>query len=394
MKRIEDSIMMIKKIKGILSRTFTSELQRLRKLDYITLYLFYRFIKPVKENQILMLSESRGELSGNLKYIDEKIDKKKYDVVYSFRKSILNKRTLADKRILCRNLATSKYILVDDFIPTMYPIPLRRESRFIQVWHAMGAFKKVGFSRMGKPGGPSKRSLTHKNYTDAIVSAESIRKDYAEAFGISVDKIHALGIPRTDVFFNPIYKENIRKKLKEKYPEIDGKKVILFAPTFRGNGVKTAHYDYSWLSLKKIQKELGEDYLFIIKMHPFIKNTFQETADPSFFIDLSNEREINDLLFITDILITDYSSVIFEASLLNIKTIFFAPDLKEYISTRDFYYPYEDYTFGPVVENSEALIEAIKKEEIDYKKLQKFKSQFCSSCDGKSAERFVKFFLR
>ena len=79
-----------------------------------------------------------------------------------------------------------------------------------------GAFKKVGFSRVGKPGGPSKRSLTHRNYTDAIVSSEEVRKDYAEAFGISIDKVHALGIPRTDIFFDSDYRKKIRKKLEEK----------------------------------------------------------------------------------------------------------------------------------------------------------------------------------
>ena len=139
----------------------------------------------------------------------------------------------------------SKYILVDDFIPLMYPLPLRKETKFIQVWHAMGAFKKVGFSRLGKVGGPSPRSLTHRNYTDTIVSSEAIRENYAEAFGISVEKVHAIGIPRTDIFFDETYKQNIREELYKKYPKLKGKKIILFAPTFRGNGVKTAHYNYT-----------------------------------------------------------------------------------------------------------------------------------------------------
>lgn len=384
---------MIKKTKQKINRIFTKELQRMRKLDYILIYLFYRIRESVKEDQIFILSESRMDLSGNLKYIDEKIDKDKFNVIYSFKKNILTKRTLNEKIEFCKNLATSKYILVDDFIPTMYPIPLRKDTRFIQVWHAMGAFKKVGFSRMGKPGGPSKRSLTHRNYTDAIVSSEKIRKDYAEAFGITIDKVHALGIPRTDIFFDSGYREKIKRRLEERYPEIINKKVILFAPTFRGNGVKTAHYDFSWISLKKIQEKLDGDYIFIIKMHPFIKNKYEGKVDTSFFLDLSEEREINDLLFITDVLITDYSSVIFEASLLNIRTIFFSPDLEEYINTRDFYYSYEEYTFGPVVTNDDELIEAIEKENVDFDKLEKFKAKFCCSCDGKSAERFVKYFF-
>lgn len=384
---------MLRSVKKIIKRNFTKELQILRGRDYIFYYLFYRIRHKLISNQILMLSESREELSGNLKFIDEAIDKTKFTVIYSLRKSIEQKRNKDEKKELCKLLATSKYILVDDFIPTMYPIPLSRKTKFIQVWHAMGAFKTVGFSRLGKPGGPSPRSLSHKNYTDTIVSSESIRKDYAEAFGISIDKVHALGVPRTDVFFDENYKSQIRAELYLKYPQLEGKKVILFAPTFRGNGVKTAHYDYSWLSFSKIEKELGSDYFFISKMHPFVKNKPDISLDNSFFLDLSNEREINDLLFITDVLITDYSSVIFEASLLNIRTIFFVPDYEKYVYSRDFYYPYEEYTYGTVVYNDDDLISAIVNSKNDEKKLESFKEKFCSACDGNSAKKFVEFFF-
>lgn len=142
---------------------FAKELQIVRRLDYILLYKFFCLMTKANSRQILILSESREQLSGNLKYIDEKIDKNKYKVEYFFKNSIMLKSTFSEKKKLCKLMASSKFILVDDFIPLMYPIPLRKGTRFIQVWHAMGAFKKVGFSRLGKNGGPSPRSLTHKN---------------------------------------------------------------------------------------------------------------------------------------------------------------------------------------------------------------------------------------
>ena len=129
----EDTVNMIDIIKGKINKYFASELQRLKKLDYILLYFFYRLKESVKENQVFILSESRTSLSGNLKYIDEKINKDKFNVIYSFKKSILINRTLSEKKEFCRILATSKYILVDDFIPTMYPIPLRKDTQGIQV---------------------------------------------------------------------------------------------------------------------------------------------------------------------------------------------------------------------------------------------------------------------
>lgn len=383
----------MKKIIRRILRLFTKELQILKNLDYILIYSFYKWTMKVRENQILILSDSRKELSGNLAFIDEKIDKEQYDVKYCFQESVVKKRNFQKKKELCKLLALSKYILVDDFIPVMYTMPLRNETRFIQVWHAMGAFKKVGFSRLGKVGGPSPRSLTHRNYTDAIVSAEALRKNYAEAFGISVDKIHAVGIPRTDVFFDDSYKKKKREELYGRYPQLVGKKVILFAPTFRGHGVKTAHYNYEWMNFGELQKSLGKDYICILKMHPFIKNMPEEELDTDFYLNLSSEREINDLLFITDYLITDYSSVIFEASLLHVPTIFYVPDLEEYIETRDFYYPYEEYTYGMTARNQDELENAIKNYREDPEKYRIFKEKFCSSCDGESSVRFVdKFF--
>lgn len=381
-------------MRKIIKKYFARELQIWRRIDYVIIYILCRTIYKVDFSQILILSESRDKLSGNLQFIDDKIDKNSFKVYYSLRSSILEKRTIKEKIHLCKLIATSRFILVDDFIPTMYPLPLRKESRFIQVWHAMGAFKTVGFSRLGKPGGPSPRSLSHKNYTDTIVSSEQIRKDYAKAFGISVDKVHAIGVPRTDIFFDEDYKEKIKEDFYSTYPHIKGKKIILFAPTFRGNGVKTAHYNYSWISFKKIQKALGEDYFFIVKMHPFIQNVPEEVLEENFFLNLSSEREINDLLFVTDILITDYSSVIFEASLLDIKTIFFIPDFEEYISTRDFFYPYNEYTYGVITYNDDELIKAIRNGNNDEEKLLTFKNKFCSACDGHSTERFVDYFFK
>lgn len=384
---------MLRTLKKRIKSIFSKELQILRRWDYVCYYLLYRMQYRIIPNQILMLSESREKLSGNLKFIDDEIDKTRFSVIYSLRKSILQKRSKEEKKELCKLLATSKYILVDDFIPTMYPIPLRKETRFIQVWHAMGAFKTVGFSRLGKPGGPSPRSLSHRNYTDTIVSSEEIRGNYAEAFRIGIEKVHALGTPRTDVFFDEKYKDLVRKGIYLEYPQLKGKKVVLFAPTFRGNGVKTAHYDYSWISFSKLQKVLGEDYIFIIKMHPLIQNMPDEVLDSSYFLNLSEEREINDLLFVTDVLITDYSSVIFEASLLDIETVFFVPDYEEYVTSRDFYYPYNEYTYGTVAYNENELVEAILNGKNDEDKIIRFRNKFCNACDGHCAERFVKFFF-
>ncbi|MDD6878700.1 MAG: CDP-glycerol glycerophosphotransferase family protein [bacterium] len=364
--------------------------QYVRQIIYIFLYKFFCIFTKLDKDKVLFLSLSRNSLTGNFKFVYDEIKKrKKYKINILLKSSLKNKYNLIEKFKLVYNIATSKYIFLDDFYPIIYALKLRKGTELIQLWHAIGAFKKVGYSRNN-----TKNSLTHKNYTGTIVSSEFIKSNYAEAFGISIDKVHSLGIPRTDVFFDKKYSKNIKEKLYKKYPELVGKKVILFAPTFRGKGQNSAYYNFDWFDFDKFSKELNDEYICIVKMHPFIKNhpNFNMKEDP-FYINLTLEREINDLLFITDVLITDYSSVIFEYSFFEKQIIFYVPDFDEYKHSRDFYYDFDKYTYGPVTQDFEELIKLVKNSKIDSQKLKGFKSFFCSSCDGKSTKRVVDYFL-
>ena len=221
-------------------------LQKFRRRDYIHYYKKYCRTEKVKEKRVLMLSDSRDSIDGNFEFLDKELKRRGYEVTYFLKRTLKDKKTVEEKKSLCKLMAQAHFIILDDFYPIIYPIKIRNGTELIQVWHAIGAFKTVGFSRIGKPGGPNPRSLTHRNYSAAIVSSESVRKNYAEAFGIPVERIYATGIPRTDVFFDNDYKVNIRKKIYCEYPQLVGKRIVLFAPTFRGNGQNTAYYDFKW----------------------------------------------------------------------------------------------------------------------------------------------------
>lgn len=370
---------------GRLARFF----QKVTKSKFVVLYKLAQCFCKQKPNKVVMLSDSRSTLSGNLEFVDRELKKEGFQVEYFFKKSLKEKKTLRECIRLCSLMASSKYIVLDDFYPIVYPIKLGKNTELIQVWHAMGAFKTVGFSRLGKIGGPSPTSLSHRNYTAAITSAEGIRHNYAEAFWIDIDKVHATGVPRTDIFFDETYIQTTKDRIYNNYPMLKEKKVVLFAPTFRGTGQKSAYYNFEWLDFQAIEEALGDEYVFIVKLHPFIKNTENVPVDNDVFLDMTAEREINDLLFVTDILITDYSSVIFEASLLDIDTIFYVPDLEEYTADRDFYYPFETYTYGTIAKNMDELICGIQHPTNDSEKLKAFKEHFCGACDGHATERFV-----
>ncbi|WP_143286868.1 CDP-glycerol glycerophosphotransferase family protein [Caenibacillus caldisaponilyticus] len=370
--------------RGLFYRFFSTKVFRL-------LYRFFCLL-PLNERKVLFASDSREELSGNFYFVYQEMQRRQLDFEYKFmlKSSIRQKKTYKEIVSLAYHLATSKFILLDDFFPMVYPLKIRKNAELIQLWHAVGAFKTFGFSRLGLPGGPSPKSKNHRNYTKAIVSSHHVAKHYAEGFGIDIEKVVATGIPRTDVFFDEEYKKRVTEQLYQEYPFLVGKKVIMFAPTFRGNGQQSAYYPMEVLDLEKLYHALKDEYVFLYKIHPFVKNDITIPYEYSdFFYDFSSYREINDLLFITDILITDYSSVCFEFALLNRPMLFFAFDVEEYVQTRDFYYDYHTFIPGPLVRTTDEIIETIRKKDFKMEKIKPFVEYFFDHTDGRSSERVV-----
>ncbi len=360
-------------------------LQRAKYADFISKFEKAKK-QPMADNKILMYSTSKGRLGGNLLAIKNYIEKNGLD--YDITVATGNGITPSDK--LASLMAQSKFILVDDYEPLVYVLRLRENQHLVQVWHAMGAFKRFGYGRSSA----EKNSLTHKNYTEAIVSSPEISSIYAEAFGIDESKIKPVGTPRTDVFFDSNYVSVAKERLFSEYPLLRGKKICLFAPTFRGANVHDAEYPESFFDCKKFANALGGDWAVIVKMHPFVKKPMQipESVSNRVF-DLSAEREINDILFITDVLVTDYSSVIFENAVIGNACVLYAPDLEQYTGSRGFYFDYADYSCGSVVQSFEELPRAVVQAKPGEAQ-QKFRQRFVSLCDGNSSARFVKTILK
>lgn len=347
-----------------------------------------------KQEYILFVSSRREDLTGNIAYVNEILQEKNAKVLFWLVPGKRKYMTYRNYWKLAYQIARSKVVVVDDFTPILNEVWAMDHRILIQLWHACGAFKTFGFTRVGKDGGPNQTSTNHRYYNYAIVSSDEIRRFYAEGFGIDVKNVKALGVPRTDDFFKESYRSEIRAKLYEQYPQLKDKKVILFAPTFRGNGAGTAHFPFDKFNVKDVLSKLGEEYMIIIKHHPFVE--MKHPVDASVkdrVLDLSTESEINDLLFITDLLITDYSSVIFEASLLNIPMLFYAFDLEDYVVNRDFYYPFKNFVPGKIVRNVDQIVESIRQEDYEQEKVETFKHRFFDQLDGKSSERVADFIM-
>ncbi|NCC87209.1 MAG: hypothetical protein EOM05_05010 [Clostridia bacterium] len=343
----------------------------------------------IKQNRVTFLSNRRDDLSGNFEYIydilkqDESLDiQMLLDPTPPHRMS--NKNIFKFAKLY----STSAVVIVDDFYEFTSIVQKKEGVKLIQVWHACGAFKTFGFSRLGKSGGPRQTTPHHRCYDYAVVSSENIRRFYAEGFGISFDKVIATGVPRTDIFFDESYKQKKRQEFFEKYPKLKEKKIMLFAPTFRGNGKLTGSYPAPRFDLKTVYEQTNGEYAIIVKLHPFIKDRFkipQEYSD--YILDFSENSELNDLLFITDLLVSDYSSAIFEASLLKIPMLFYAFDLNEYISSRDFYCEYKPFLPGKIAYDMQGFLNAVNDKDFEIHKIDDFRNKFFDEQDGGSAKR-------
>ncbi|MDR2997405.1 MAG: CDP-glycerol glycerophosphotransferase family protein [Microbacterium sp.] len=365
-------------------------LRAVRFLPYSIPYGFWRLLVPVKADRVLFLSDSHRDFTGNMAPLRDallKVDSS-LETIGIFKPSLASRRSLRDVLRLPYLIATSRVIVLDDFYPLIYRFRIRPGARLVQLWHAAGAFKRDGHSRAGLPGGPTPGSEIHRNYTDAVVSSQDIRPDYAEAFGIDLDRVHAWGMPRTDVFFDADAVATTRARVRRELGVREGERFVVYAPTFRGNGQRSAEAAPAadWTG---IAETLGDGWRIGVRQHPFVA----AKGVPEGTIDASVVPDMNELLMATDVLITDYSSAIFEFSLLERPILFFVPDLADYTAARSFYRPFDHYSVGPVVASDADLAAAIRNAAVDAARLAAFREEFCSALDGHSSERIARELL-
>ena len=364
------------------------------RVYFIIIHEILRKVTSIEKNKVFFISDVRENIEGNFEYIWKYLDEYKYNKVVYLKGDRRNNGGILSFNRMIYDFTTSEVILLEDYFRYTSFVRLKKEQELCQLWHACGAYKKFGYSRLN--GNENiKIHQGYKKYTKVITSAEAIRENYAEAFGISIEKTKATGVPRTDVFFDEQCKAEKCVKFYEEYPELKNKKIILFAPTYRGKRAEDASYEFGKIEFESLYQQLKEEYVIIFKWHPALYNNlkrkhilvYDESKYKDFLYDMSEKREVNDLLFVADILVTDYSSVIFDYALLNKPIIYFMYDIEQYEGGRGLYYELEEYLYGPIVKTTNDLIMAIKEEKNFKIERQKFRDKFMSACDGCATER-------
>ena len=343
-------------------------------------------IFPIKDNRVSFIIDSGESFKGNLDYIKKEFEKRgnfEFNYFYKDKLSFSN----------FKNLAGSRYVFLNDnFFPIAF-MNFKKETKVIQLWHAPGAFKKFGGSILPQQDLEILKKVS-ENTDYLIISSSSIEGYYSEAFQIDKSKIKPLGLPRADYYFENHDIDRLKEDFYKKYDIDDNKKIVLYAPTFRDEEKYNNVFNY--LNLNDFNNALGDEYVLALRLHPKIRDFYKgDISDSGEYVDCSDYGDEQELLLISDILISDYSSIMIEFALLNKPIVFFVYDFDSYLNNeRGFYFDFKKTVPGPIVYDSDKLIEVIEENNFDKSKISDFvKTQF-NQIDGESSKRVVDFLLK
>lgn len=283
------------------------------------------------------------------------------------------------------HIATSKTVVLDSYCIAVSVLKQRRSLRVVQIWHAMGALKRVGLSILGEEEGSNpklaKAMRMHRNYTHVLASGKACVKPFAEAFGCDEKSIVIGSLPRVDRLMSEEIKQRTIDKIFDIYQELKqakdcDKKIIVYAPTFR------KHKDISTEIEDLINTISSEERIIVIKKHPLMKLCIEDR--PGVIIDDTFSTE--EMLYIADYVIADYSAIVFEAALLNKPMCFYAFDLDEYMASRSFYLDYEKDMPGAICKDVDEVETVLKDFCFDLEAVRNFAHNYVEKTEGVTKE--------
>lgn len=352
----------------------------------IILALFYpfTFLFRVHQNRITFISLEHDNLSKDFKILhDELSAKQEYEIktlLFKFQPTFLGQLQYG---LACIQqlfaLQSSKLVIIDYNNFVISKFPHRKEVKVLEIWHATAALKNFGNC--------VQRDYEIKNYDYAIANSDFYKGVYAQAFNLPEENVLVTGIPNNDKIFDDHFVQDTKVRLLEKYPVLANKKVITYAPTFRGR--ISTYFKEAKIDLARVHQALGEDYVIIYKAHPLISGSAYENNPHVLFIE---EEPISSIFCVTDVLITDYSAIAVDWMVFDKPIIAYVPDFKSYSKKPGLTIDYLQEFPGAVTFNEGELIQALQA--TDSTSYQKERALFFKKtynyCDGKATERVLK----
>lgn len=283
------------------------------------------------------------------------------------------------------HISTSKVVIVDSYCIVSSVLKHKKETKIIQIWHAISAIKKFGYQTIGKMTGANKliadAMCMHKNYDYVLCSSKITAKYFEEAFNIEEEKIKYLGLPRLDY----ILQENKEKteELYNTYPELKNKINILYVPTFR---------KFKKVKINDVIQRIDtKKYNLIVKLHPLDKKNYTYLQKEGIIYD--DIFKSYDWLKMCDKVITDYSSLAMETSLLGKPVYFYIYDFKIYQEDPGLNFDFKKEEIGKYATNSSKKIVNMLDREYDFNILDSFRKKYINVESNNYTEDLTKFIM-
>lgn len=288
-------------------------------------------------------------------------------------------------------LATSKHHFIDNYIGEYSVAPIRQGTKRIQLWHAAGTLKKFGLTSSKSLMVPKhvlrRFKRVYQRYGDFIVPGGACAKQFMGPHDLPRTVFKTFGVPRTDYWFDEQH-QHTKKKLHDAYVKQE-RRILLYAPTYREyNGMEGQ-------TVRQLEQLTDQGWTILVKLHPTVRSMFTHQKKHVHFV--TDEYSINDYLLITDVLITDYSSIPFESCLLDVPTILYTPDIDTYRQIPGIIDSYPDplpvtctNQFHVILNwiNSDAALEESRTA------MEKFKTVWYTEQPGQATRRIVDHYYR
>jgi teichoic acid ribitol-phosphate primase len=349
---------------------------------------------PMRRRRVVLATARLPVLEGNLLFIDAAIRRLRpgtpvVHLLEPYAYGLMGKvRYLVRLARGTYYLQTSGLVIVDNAWLPVHVAPHRAGTTVVQVWHAAGALKRFGADALGGLEEPEATFL-HRYYDYAIASGEGGREPWSRALRTPLERVLPLGTPRTDLFYDDDALAAAKARILAAYPALAGRTVVLYAPTFRGRG--RAKAGSAALDASALRERLPATHALVLKSHPnldpagLVTAGFDVVADPG--------SDMNDWLAAADILVTDYSSSIYEWALLRRPLVLLVDDLEAYERDPGLYLDYRTEMIGVQVRDTAGVAGAITADEWDLTAYEAFVARNLGACDGRSSDRIVERFI-
>lgn len=371
----------------------------MRRLEYVASAVLLRALGLVFDRfpmrrRVVLATARVPVLEGNLAFIAAAIARRRPDVATVTLAEPYGYGLRAKLGYLLRvirglyYLRTSPLFVVDNAYLPVHVAPHRPATTVVQVWHAVGAMKRFGADTARGLVEPE-RTFLHRHYDAVVASGEAARGPYAAAFRTPVERIVALGTPRTDLFFDAAALAAARRRIVAAHPRLATGRVVLYAPTFRGRG--RAKRPAPGLDARRLRDALPAGDVLVLKTHPNLDPGLVPTEGFDVVVDPASE--INDVLAASDVLVTDYSSSIFEWALLRRPLVVLTGDLAAFERDPGLYLDVRRELIGELVDDPADLPAAIARAAVDGPAWDAFITAHLGGCDGAASDRFVERFV-